>query len=692
MLSKNQFFEDFFIFAKNKDTLRQFGAFLGFGFNDHNPNFQKLPGIPNCCQGFTNGFGTGISAGVFIEMPLPYNLFAGLRTSFSQLNGWLKEHESTWVRLNNNYVSGLFEHNLKSQIDIIALEPYFRFKVFERFNLFVGGKVGLIVTKKYNQWEELVEPKDRGVFVDTRTRIRNKYSGDIPEIKPVQSDFHFGMGYDIPLDRNKSFFLMPLFSFRFGLNDLVRGIKWKVNTLQLAISIKYVPKTIEKPKPPEKEYLKRYLIDTIVIENLNIKKTHFVLGIEKIDTTVSDGGNKITIIEKIRRTDTIFKKPKPIATIETNTASIKLETQFVTQAFPLLPIVFFENNSEKILEIYSKIENPTDFNYEKLPVNPFELNKQILNIIGYRLKEKPKSKIKIIGYSDSTSEMADCNLAFRRATSVKNYLIRVWQIEPERIAIHTEKKNCYPKDRTITQNDSGFSENRRIQIISNDPEVLQPISKKRFLEVLDFSPKVLNFDPSKSLTIGVKSWSLKVSTETTILSEHKGIGEPKLISEEINEKIVSLLKENQTLYVEFKLEDDEGNVSIDKKQIAIVNDTNEIEIQRLSLILFKVSSSEIPSAARDEITKFLSVNSELTQARILGFSDILGDRDFNYSLSRKRAEKTMELVKNIDPNIEIIDIKGLGSSQFPPGITSYLTPAERFLSRTVYIELIKKWK
>ncbi len=95
---------------------------------------------------------------------------------------------------------------------------------------------------------------------------------------------------------------------------------------------------------------------------------------------------------------------------------------------------------------------------------------------------------------------------------------------------------------------------------------------------------------------------------------------------------------------------------------------------------------------KKEIKNFLSVNSELTQARIIGYSDILGDRDFNYSLSQKRAEKTLELVKSIDQNIEIIEIKGVGSSKLPPGINSYSTPAERFLSRTVYIELIKKWK
>ncbi|MCX7908906.1 MAG: OmpA family protein [Ignavibacteria bacterium] len=678
------------------DTVRQFGIFLSYNYNDHNPNFSKLPGIPNCCQGFTNGSGKGLSFALFIEMPLPYSLFGGLRTSFSKLDGWLKEWEQTFIRDGNQIIEGIFEHNLKANIFTFGFEPYVRyyFNFHENLSIFLGGRVAFPFVKNFEQWEQIVEPKDRGIFVDTQSRTRNKYSGDIPKAKPVQTDLHFGLCYDLPINKQKSIILSPFASYHIGLTDVADSIIWKINSFRVGISLKYLPIKIEKPKiePPKIEYEQKIRFDTIIVENEKVQKTHFATGVEKIDTIITRQDNKIVYNINITRRDTIFRKPKPVANIQINTGTIYLETQFVTQAFPLLPIVFFEFNSDEILDFYKKISKPEEFNYDSLPTKPLELNKQILNIVGYRLKQKPGSKITVVGYTDSTTEKANCELALRRANSIKKYLVEVWKIEPNRINVQTGKEKCYPKNRTITQNDSGFAENRRILITSTDPEILQPIAKRRFLEVLDFKPKILQFNPNNSKLFGIKNWKLEVLAQNNPVLSYSGQGNPFEITENVQEKLIDLLKQNYTLEVLFKLEDIEGNISVDQKTINIINDTNEVEIQRLSLILFDVSSAEIPTNTKNEIKKFLTVNSELTQARIIGYSDILGDQDFNYSLSQKRAEKTLELVKSFDPNIEIIEMKGVGSSTFPPGIFSYSTPAERFLSRTVYIELIKKWK
>lgn len=676
------------------DTIRQYGVFGGYNFNLHNPDFSKLPGIPNCCLGFKEGEGKGFHAGAFIELPLPYRLFGGLRFSLTKLDGWLKQEESTWIRVLDTLVVGVFEHNLKANILTFGFEPYVRVNPLYGFSFFVGGRIAFPLQKKFEQWEQIVEPKDQGVFIDTQSRIRNKYSGDIPKAKPVQTDLHLGVSYDLPLNKVKSFVMSPYFSFHLGMNDIADSVKWKINSIRFGLAVKYLPIHIEKPKEiePQKEYRREFILDTLVVENENVQKSKFVFGKEKIDTLIETSKEVITTIERIFRTDTIYRKPKPIAKIDVNTTTIYLETQFVTQAFPILPIVFFDNNSDEILDFYYKFRTPEGFNYDSLPTKPLELNKNVLNIIGYRLRQKPGSKITIIGFSDSTTEKANCELARRRAQSVKNYLVDNWKIEPNRILIQTGKERCFPKNRTITPNDSGYAENRRVLITSSDPDILQPVAKRRFLELLDFKPKVVKFDPKNSFMHGIRRWSLNVEAENKTILSYSGTDSPSEIEENIQEKLPDLLTYNQTLNVKFVLEDIEGNVSIDTKKIEVINDTNEIEVQRLSLILFDVASAEIPSGTRSEIAKFLATNSELTQAKIIGYSDILGDRDFNYNLSQKRAERTLELVRSIDPNIEIIEVKGVGSSIFPPGLNSYSTPAERFLSRTVYIELIKKWK
>lgn len=676
------------------DTVRQYGIFFGYNYNDHNPDFAKLPGIPNCCKGFTNGTGQGITAGGFVEMPLPYTLYAGLRLAYSQLDGWLREKEYTYIRDGNQIIEGVFEHNIKANIATFGLEPYIRFMPIWHFSVFVAGRISIPLISQFHQWEQIVEPKDKGVFFETQSRVRNDIAGKIPKMKQVQSDLHFGISFDLQLKKYRTFILTPFISYHIGMSDFADSIYWRANSLRLGLALKYLPLKVEKPKPitPKEEFKRVFKIDTLIVENETIRKTEFLSGRERKDTIVERSNEKIVRIEYTFRTDTLYKKPKPLALIEINTGAIHLETQFVTQAFPLLPIIFFEKDSWELTNFYKKLQDPQNFNIDSLPTKPLELSQDILNIVGYRLRNNPGSKITVIGFSDLSTENGNCELARRRAETVKNYLTNVWKIEPTRIQIQTPKGKCSPSNSTITQNDSGYAENRRVLITSNDPEILQPISKKRYLELLDFNPKVLKFDPKNSKLFGISKWSLEVISDNQKLLEYSGSGNPKEISEEVGESLVGIFQKKQTLEVLFKLEDNEGNISVDRKEIKILNDTNEVEIQRLSLILFDVASSRIPPSAKNEIKKFLTMNSELTQARIIGYSDILGDRDYNYSLSQERAIKTLEFVKNTDPEIEIIEIKGIGSSSFPPGINSYATPAERFLSRTVYIELIKKWR
>lgn len=676
------------------DTVNSYGFFIGNGWNKHLADFQKLPGIPNCCKGFKNGVGNGLSFGAFMEIPLPYGLYAGMRVAYQRLDGWLKEGESTWVRVDKDTVIGLFEHNLKVQYSTLGFEPNVRWNFLFGASLFLGARVAFPIQKKFQQWELLVQPSDRGVFVDTQSRRRNEYSGDIPDAKSVQADFHFGLEYALPLNKARSLLLVPMFIYRFALTNVVNLLDWKINSYQLQLALRYRPIETIKPKEvkPIDEFERKYIVDTIIVENEHVRNNRFAFGKEKTDSTMVIEPGRIIHKLTISRRDTIYRVPKPVAKITTNRSSIHLSTQFVTQAFPLLPILFYENNSAEINDFYRKIKSADEFNYQNLPTRPLELNREILNIIGYRLNEIPDAKISIFGYADSISEGGDCQLARRRAKSVKDYLTKIWKISPERIYLQIAEENCVPANKTITQNDSGFSENRRVEISSNNPGILEPIARRRYLEILDYEPDTLVFDPTQSRGVGIRNWKIEILRGANpILTFAKG-SNLEVINEKIGNTLLDFLSQNEVLTARLTIQDEFGNIATDSKPIKIINDTSEYEIQRLSLILFDVSSAVIPKSKKEEIEKFLMTNSELTQARIIGYSDILGDKDFNFTLSEKRAKNVLDLVKSIDPSIEILEAKGVGSSVLPPGISSYSTPAERFLSRTVYIELIKKWK
>ena len=121
-------------------------------------------------------------------------------------------------------------------------------------------------------------------------------------------------------------------------------------------------------------------------------------------------------------------------------------------------------------------------------------------------------------------------------------------------------------------------------------------------------------------------------------------------------------------------------------------DTSDIEIQRLSLILFGIASDRVPEHSRKNLTDFIKENYKSGEVKIFGYTDILGNPSSNKILAESRAENVAKVIKEVSPELKISEKLGIASERFPPGIFSYSTPSERFLSRTVYIEFFKKWK
>ena len=146
------------------------------------------------------------------------------------------------------------------------------------------------------------------------------------------------------------------------------------------------------------------------------------------------------------------------------------------------------------------------------------------------------------------------------------------------------------------------------------------------------------------------------------------------------------------VFVVLFLTDTRGRKTSAEQRIKIVKDTAKIEVERLSLILFEVSEDEIPPKAVKEMKNFFTGLDSTSEIRVRGFSDILGTQSVNERLSANRAANTVKIIKEIFPKANIIEAKGYAGDQYPAGINSYSTPTERFLSRSVQIEIFKKRK
>jgi len=394
--------------------------------------------------------------------------------------------------------------------------------------------------------------------------------------------------------------------------------------------------------------------------------------------------------EKRRRTDTIFLPLKLNAKLAVNINDIKINVQYVTEAFPVLPMVFFDENSSDIPGYYTTGANDDNFDISRLEINPIVFHDRVLDIIGQRLKQSKKSKIELKGFSDSTSEKGNCELALARAENVKKYLVDTWNIDGDRIKISKKRAKCSPPNPTLTPNDSGFSENRRVEIYSEEDKITEPVLKEYFLEMTGFKPDSIGFDIKNSVRGNLKTWEIIARQDNRILFRLNG-NNNNPVSQRMDYNTVSGLS-TEPIRLEFYAEDPDGQTAMDVKDIVVNRDTSEYDVERMSLVLFDVGSDKLSSYARASIKKFIRGLDKDSKVRVYGYTDALGDSGENLKLSVNRAKNTADLIRELYPDAVFESVEGFASRKMPQGIDSYSSPAKRFLSRTVQIENLKKMK
>lgn len=668
-----------------------YGLYFNYNYNIYNVNFRQLPGVPSCCPKFEIGTGNGMSVGVLYDLSLPYDLSIGLRAGFDILNGTLQQTEPTLVKIDTNIVSGSFEHILKATIYDISFEPVVSWNFYDNYSLHFGGHIGYNIVNTFKQYESIVEPSDRGVFVDTRTRVRNDTSGDIPEMNKIYSALMLGVSARFPLNNANTLFISPEIFYNLGINNIVNGIEWKINSLRFGASFRWIPKKIKIIDTiiPKEERIYKYILDTVLVEKENIEKAYITLGKPLIDIKIDSFQDKRIITEIVKRTDTLNKRPNPKVNMEFNTPIISVNSQYISEAYPLLTVVFFDKNSDKLQPYYKQIDSRKNFATNLLPNNPLSYHEQVLNIIGERMLVNPHTSIILKGYSDSSTEEGDCELAKNRCQTVKAYLVEKWNIDEDRIKIAANKPPCVPKLVTHTKNDSGYAENRRVEILSDYDEIISPIYKKHIGKASTFNPPVIKIDPNGSSTQFIKNWEIVGTQNNVPIFNLRGDGKPILTEHLFTDENALRLKSNEPLDITMTITDIDGNSTTQTKSINVVNDTADSEIERLSLILFKVSSDAIPEQNKRILKEFVKEITPQSTIMVKGYSDILGDDDRNRRLAERRAKKTADLILDYKPALNSVDIIGWGSLEYPRGISSYSTPPERFLSRTVQIEVKK---
>ena len=164
---------------------------------------------------------------------------------------------------------------------------------------------------------------------------------------------------------------------------------------------------------------------------------------------------------------------------KTTNPTIAVRKRLKPDVIAILPMVFFEGAGsitipERYQIFYSSGQTASYTDADDVQEVIEATNKQekyyeILNIIGFRMKKFPASRIKLEGsYSTLPGENAEVGLT--RAHVVQEYLNTIWQIAPERIEVLPPRQICDSADNIARQ-----AEAQRVTIMASDWELVEPV-------------------------------------------------------------------------------------------------------------------------------------------------------------------------------------------------------------------------
>lgn len=635
------------LFANENVKPYSIGIFGGINYNVHQTNIPIYRNMP-ACGTFESGHNSSLNFGLKGEYIFYKNLLSvELKFNYQNLPAYFQLTTADFKVYNPTikiYEPLIIKNEFNADLTYLLFEPSILIKPIDdiplKFKL--GISVGSpIIENNYNTTEEIISPKFY-TFED-QTQKHLLQSGRLNNITTSFSALS-GIVYQNFLSQNVSF--QAELNFSYPIESNLNNYDWKVIKTGLNISLNYhfdfEEKKIEK------------------IEFKEIKKEE-----EKIIVKEEPAKKEIKI------------SPKPIDVVKT----------VVTQTYPILPYIFFDSASYNLNQNYLR-NNPENFDESKLNKETLEIYYSLLDIIGYRLNKYQKLNIEIIGTTDGKElpKLEDrLELANKRAKSVANYLINKWGINQNRIKIVASDKPSMP---TKDEYPEGNEENRRVEIITKDQEILKPVVHTKFNE---FEIKSLNLDvdiskvniPDNSIFL----FNIIDEKGNLIYNKIESINNDKVLiplNKKTKEKISKSLTDNQTLYLEIKNTSDQNIYSSEKLQFNI--ETKNYELGRLNLIVFDFDKYEINNNNKNIINNFVvSSIQNYSQIRIIGSTDKLGEKQYNQKLSNDRANEVYKYLKSIKPNANYVEVKGIGDNNL---LFDNTLPEGRFYCRTVLIEVL----
>ena len=363
--------------------------------------------------------------------------------------------------------------------------------------------------------------------------------------------------------------------------------------------------------------------------------------------------------------------------------------------YPLLNYVFFDLGSSEIPERYILFKNASQtsmFSDTTIAGGTLDKYYHLLNIYGFRLKKHPDAKITILGCNDDrTPEEKKAGLSKARAQAIYDYFKNIWKIDESRMKLQARDE---PKVRSNPKDSLGIRENRRVEILCDDWDIMKP--------VFDKDPKT--FPQPEQMTFTMKNGiEDKLVTKRRIEVQRDGsewitlrdigLTEPEFVYNWLS-KDGKYPKNNSSYIAKLVVSTASGSecesepitipvmqVTTEKKKTDILGDSTQ---ERYNLILFPFDRSDAGpinlKIMRDYVYDRVLPESKV---EVIGHTDVVGLYDHNQKLSVRRANAVYNGIrKKTKGKYTSLVKRGVGEDE--PLYTNSL-PEGRFYNRTVQV-------
>lgn len=385
-----------------------------------------------------------------------------------------------------------------------------------------------------------------------------------------------------------------------------------------------------------------------------------------------------------------LRPPTVAMTTIPSTVGVEIDEYDSLEVLPLLNRIFFERESVEIPGRYHLLTRRESgrFTGAELTGSALDVYHDILNIIGKRMAETPRATLRITGTRSGSERTAD--LTRGRAEAVRRYLVETWGIAERRITV---RGGATPAQAVRENTPQGEEENARAEIESNDPTILSPWLRVFTQRVatppeLVFQPGVVRGDAP------VAQWQLNITrSDSSTWRLFSGTGVPPAsIRWDWRSSEGDLPTLPISLRYNFTAVDTAGgSTSTGVKIIPITYNVSrdtlhhrvgDSTIESYSLLLFDYDSASVSRSDRPLLEAIAERVGPGARVTIIGYTDSLGEADYNRRLATSRARSVAARLETLVPRTVRITVDESGGEfeRFP-----YNTPEGRQHCRTVFI-------